>query len=69
MPDQGHPLTCQWCRNQPAAQVVIADWPAVGRHTSLVCDPCGDKAASDAHGSGVLLFRYQLTPIKEKADA
>ncbi|MFB4265339.1 hypothetical protein ACBJ32_16930 [Nonomuraea sp. GTA35] len=63
------PLTCQWCRNQPAAQLIVVDWPSIGRRTSLVCDSCGDRTRSDVQHADVILFRYRLTPIKEKADA
>lgn len=63
------PLTCQWCRNKPAAQLVVADWPKIGRRESLVCDPCGDRTPSDVRGVRVMVWRYRLTPIKEPADA
>lgn len=63
------PLTCQWCRNAPVALLVIVDWPSIGRHTSLVCDPCGDERVPEAIHAEAMVWRYRLAPIKEKADA
>lgn len=63
--DSKAPLTCEWCRSRPAAQLVVVDWPALGRHTSLVCDPCGDRTEADNHRVDAMVWRYRLAPIAE----
>ncbi|WP_101791001.1 hypothetical protein [Nonomuraea indica] len=69
-PKPAAPLTCEWCRNRPAGQLVVTDWHAIGRRTSLVCDPCGDEGEPDARSVGAIVWRYALTPLtKETAHA
>lgn len=67
MPESETPLTCQWCRKSPVEQAFVLHWRHIGRDTSLVCEPCGDKGESDARRFGPV-WRFNITPIKEKTD-
>jgi hypothetical protein len=69
LPPEGAPLTCQWCRHGPAAQLVVVDWPTIGRHTSLVCDPCGDERLPDTRPVDAMVWRYRLTLVQEAQSA
>jgi hypothetical protein len=42
------PLTCEWCRNAPAVTLIFAEYGDSRRVKSLVCEPCGTRAQSDA---------------------
>lgn len=41
------PLTCEHCRCAPATYLLVADL-SPGRHTRLVCGPCGERDREDA---------------------
>lgn len=68
MPEQENPLTCEYCCNSPATQAFVLHYRHIGRDTALVCAPCGDKAEPHARRFGPV-WRYAITPIKEKTDA
>lgn len=64
-----NPLTCQWCRNSPATQAFVFYFKRIERKTALVCKPCGDQGERDVHRNDPVLWRFDLVPIKENADA
>lgn len=61
------PLTCEYCDNSPATQVIIVDHRRIGRNTSLVCAPCGAEAEPEARKVFGLVWRYTLTPLEVAA--
>lgn len=71
MSDQENPLTCEYCDNTPATQVFSADVFKLGRHTTFCCPACGDEQEFHARrlDRNGHVWRYTITPIKEKADA
>lgn len=69
MSDQGNPLTCEYCCNVPATQVFSVDVFKMGRHTTFTCGPCGDEQEHHVRRRKGQVWRFAITPIKEKADA
>lgn len=57
------PLTCEWCGSSPATEVFAVDYRHIGRHTALVCSPCGDRGEPDARRVAGLVWRYALAPL------
>lgn len=70
-PAEAAPLTCEYCSNSPATQVFSADVFKLGRHTTFTCGPCADEQEFHVRrlDRNAHVWRYRLTPIKEKADA